>query len=268
MGNVWRILGIVLISMVLGLTSLFLLLFTICGGFSSSGGEGAAVVLVTGALIVCSVAGIVWLGRGIAASRTAPDGLAVAPACAGDGPISGGAPAFAAPRPAQAALAGSDLQLLIFLRILLVAAILFTLGTAATSFIRYQGAGLGSGLAIQLVFSSLFGVLPAILLVLTLRNPPAGLALDAIAGMGIAGILWRVISFGAYGMLSQLANSPELATYLMRMALFTLLDAAIAGLAIALRRKVDTTTFARLIPTTAAFLVWEWLTQMMWRLFV
>jgi len=54
----------------------------------------------------------------------------------------------------------------------------------------------------------------------------------------------------------------------VRMALFTLLDAALAGLAIAVRRKVDTTTWARLLVTTAAFLIWEWLTKMMWRLFV
>jgi hypothetical protein len=268
MGNVWRILGIVLISMVLGLTSLFLLLFTICGGFSSSGGEGAAVVLVTGAIIVCGIAGIVWLGRGIAAARPAPAGLAVQPAYAGDAPIPGGAPVVAAPRPAVAPLARTDLQLLVFLRILLVASILFTLGSTALTFIRYQGAGFSSGLAIQLVFSSLFGVLPAIFLVLTLRNPPSGFALDAIAGMGIAGILFRAGSFAAFGYIRAGLAMPELAMYLMRLALFTLIDAALVGLAIALRRKVDTTTFARLLVTTAAFLIWEWLTQMMWRLFI
>lgn len=268
MGNVWRILGIVLISIVLGLTSLVLLLFTICGGFRSSGGEGAAFVLVTGAILVCGVAGIVWLGRGIVASRPAPAGLAVPPAEAGGAPIPGGAPAYAAPRPAVAPLAGTNLQLLIFLRILLVASILLTLGVTAMSVIRYQGAGFSSGLAIQLVFSSLFGLLPAILLVLTLRNPPAGLALDAIAGMGIAGILFRAGSFATFGYIRAGFAMPELAMFLMRLALFTLIDAALAGLAIALRRKVDTTTWARLLVTTAAFLIWEWLTQMMWRLFI
>jgi hypothetical protein len=262
MGNVWRILGIVTLSIVLGLTSLFLLLFTVCGGFRSSGGEGAAVVLVCGAIFVSGVAGIVWLGRGIAASRQAPEGLAVSPV------QPGGAPGVAATRAVQAPLAGTDLQLLIFLRILLVAAILFTIGASAMTFIRYQGAGFSQGVAIQLVFSSIIGVMPAALLVLTLRNPPSGVALDLIAGMGIAGILWRAITFTTYGILSQLASSPEFAMFVMRAALFTLLDAAIAGLAIAVRRKVDTSTFARLIATTAAFLIWEWLTQMMWRLFI
>src|SRR6185436_5190773 len=151
MGNVWRILGIVTISIVLGLTSLFLLLFTICGGFRSSGGEGAGVVLVCGAIFVCGVAGIVWLGRGIAASRQAPAGLAVPPAQPGGVPIAGGAQAYPAPRPVQAPLAGTDLQLLVFLRILLVGAILFTLGASALSFLRYQGAGFSQGLAVQLV---------------------------------------------------------------------------------------------------------------------
>jgi hypothetical protein len=266
MGNVWRILGIVLISMVLGLTSLFLLLFTICGGFRSSGGEGAAVVLVTGAIIVCGVAGIVWLGRGVAASRQTPDGLAVQPAYASGAPAPASAPGYPAQRPVSAPLAGSDLQLLVLLRILLAASIVLALGATALSFIRYQSAGLSAGLSIQILFSTIVGVMPAALLLLTLRNPPAGLALDAIAGMGIAGILFRGGSFFAYGYLrSGMVNLPE---FLMRMTLFTLLDAALVGLAIAVRRKVDTTTFARLLVTTAAFLIFEWLTQMMWRLFI
>lgn len=266
MGNVWRVLGIVAVSMVLCLASLFLLLFTICGGFKEP--DGAVVGIVTLAIAVGCVALIVWLGRGIVASRLAPAGLAVPPAQAGDAPFPGGAPAYAAPRPAVAPLTGASLQLLVFLRILLVAAILLTLGSTLMTFIRYQGAGFGSGLAIQLVFSSLFGVLPAIILVLTLRNPPAGFALDAIAGMGIAGILFRAGSFAAFGYIRAGLAVPELAMFLMRMALFTLIDAALVGLAIALRRKVDTTTFARLLVTTAAFLIWEWLTQMMWRLFI
>jgi hypothetical protein len=267
MGNVWRILGIVLISMVLGLTSLFLLLFTICGGFRSSGGEGATVVLVSGAIIVCGVAGIVWLGRGIAAARQAPAGLAVAPAYAGE-PAPAGVPAYSTRQPVSAPLAGNDLQLLIFLRILLVASILFTLGASAFTFIRFQNAGFTPGLAIQIVFSSLFGVLPAMLLLLTLRNPPLGLGLDAIAGMSIAGVLFRAGTFVTYGLVSLRSGSVGLLEFLGRLAVFTLIDAAIAGLAIALRRKVDTTTWARLLVTTAAFLVWEWLTQMMWRLFI
>jgi hypothetical protein len=110
------------------------------------------------------------------------------------------------------------------------------------------------------------GVLPSILLLLTLWNPPSGLVLDGIAGMSVAGILWRAGTFVTFGMLrSGMVNLPE---FLMRVAIFTLIDAALAGLAIALRRKVDTSTWARLLVTTAAFLIWEWLTQMMWRLFV
>ena len=266
MGNVWRILGIVLISMVLGLTSLFLLLFTICGGFKSSGGEGAMVMLVSSAIIVGGIAGIVWLGRGIAASRPAPAGLAVPPSHEGVAPHHGGF-AQAVPAAARAPLTGADQQLLIFLRILLVGSILLALGMAALTFVRLQGA-FNTSLSFQMVFAAIIGVLPAALLVLTLRNPPSGVALDLIAGMAIASVLFRGGSLAVYNIVSQLASSPELATYLMRSALFTLLDVAIAGLAIAVRRKVDTTTFARLLITTAGFLIWEWLTQMMWRLFI
>jgi hypothetical protein len=266
MGNVWRILGIVLLSMVLGLTSLFLLLFTVCGGFRSSGGEGATVMLVCGAIFVCGIAGIVALGRGIAAARQATAGLAVPPVAGGAAATPGSTPGMPGPRAPVAALTGSDLQLLIFLRILLVASILFTLGASAFTYIRFQDAGYSPGLAIQFVFSSLIGVLPSVLLVLTLRNPPSGLGLDAIAGMGIASILFRAGSFVSFGILSSgLVNLPE---FLVRMAIFTLIDLAITGLAIAVRRKVDTTTWARLLVTTAAFLIWEWLTKMMWRLFV
>src|SRR6187402_1749971 len=78
MGNVMRVLGIVLASMLLGLTGLFLLLFTICGGLKSSDGGGVLAVCLL--LIVGGVGLIVFLGRGIVATRAASPGLAVPPA--------------------------------------------------------------------------------------------------------------------------------------------------------------------------------------------
>src|SRR5262249_38527119 len=98
-------------------------------------------------------------------------------------------------------------------------------------------------------------------------NPPSGLGLDAIAGMAIAGILFRIGTFVTYGLLTLRSGSVGVTEFLGRMALFTMLDIALAGLAIALRRKGDATTRARRLVTTAAFLIWEWVTQIMWRLF-
>ena len=72
MGNVMRVLGIVLASMLLGLTGLFLLLFTICGGLKSSDGGGVLAVCLL--LIVGGVGLIVFLGRGIVATRAASTG--------------------------------------------------------------------------------------------------------------------------------------------------------------------------------------------------
>src|SRR5215203_5501112 len=78
MGNVLRVLGIVLASMLLGLVGLFLLLFTICGGLKSSDAGGVLAVALL--LMAAGVGLIVFLGRGLAVSRAASRGLAVPPA--------------------------------------------------------------------------------------------------------------------------------------------------------------------------------------------
>ena len=59
MGNVLRVLGIVVASMLLGLVGLFLLLFTICGGLKSSDGGGvlAVCLVLIGVGIVLGFAG-------------------------------------------------------------------------------------------------------------------------------------------------------------------------------------------------------------------
>ena len=80
MGNVPRVLGIVLASMLLGLVALFLLLFTICGGLKSADGGGVLAVCLL--LIAGSIGLIVFLGRGIATARAASPGLAVPPGSA------------------------------------------------------------------------------------------------------------------------------------------------------------------------------------------
>ncbi len=104
MGNVVRVLGVVLASMLLGLVALFLLLFTICGGLKSADGGGVLAVCLL--LIAGSIGLIVFLGRGIATARAASRGLAVPPAGATPAyvpPITPSAPAAsAAPtRPAR-----------------------------------------------------------------------------------------------------------------------------------------------------------------------
>ena len=105
MGNVLRVLGIVVASLLLGLVGLFLLLFTNCGGLRSSEGSGVLAVCVV--LIAGGIALIVFLGRGLSSSRAAR-GLAVAPAVpaqaygaatAGAATLPSGAPMITPPSP-------------------------------------------------------------------------------------------------------------------------------------------------------------------------
>jgi len=201
MGNVLRVLGIVLASMLLGLVGLFLLLFTICGGLESSDGGGVLAVCLL--VMAGSVGLIVFLGRGLAVSRAASRGLAVAPAGAalpaGTSPVYAaagatgmaeepapgtypGAVATAAAPPRRQALplrplAGTDQQALVALRVCLLIYVLFSLGSMAfnvATFGRY-----GGNVAVQLILRSLFSLLPpaALLIAVSVRNPPAALAL-------------------------------------------------------------------------------------------
>ena len=214
MGNVLRVLGIVLASMLLGLVGLFLLLFTICGGLKDS--DGGAILAVCLLLMAGSIGLIVFLGRGIVATRAASRGLAVPPAGAARlrRPIRRrGRPlrrrraddhtgvALRRPRqqrpprhrasPAPRALAGSDRQALVGLRLCLAILILLSLGSMAFNFVNFSR--FGSSVAIQLILRSILALVPpAVLVAVSIRNPPAGGALDAVAGFGIASILFRI----------------------------------------------------------------------------
>jgi hypothetical protein len=173
MGNVLRVLGIIVASMLLALVGLFLLLFSICGGLQSS--EGAGILAICLVLLAGCAGLIVFLGRGLAAGRTAARGLAVPPASM---PAAPAAPGFVVP---LHQLTGTDLQALIGLRACLAIYVLVSLGSmlfTITSVGRYGGA-----VVIQLVLRSLLGILPpaALLIAVSVRNPPAPLALDAAA---------------------------------------------------------------------------------------
>ena len=88
-------------------------------------------------------------------------------------------------------LAGTDLQVLVGLRVCLAILILLSLGSMAFNFVNFGR--FGSSVAIQLTLRSILGLLPpaALLVAVSVRNPPAGAALDAVAGFGIASILFR-----------------------------------------------------------------------------
>ena len=278
MGNVLRVLGIVVAAMVLGLTGLFLLLFTICGGFEAS--EGSIVLMVCLGLIVAAAGTIVVLGRGISAARTTAKGLAVPPAAA---PYGYTAPAEVVQTPGEASVApsvsaqpsrpilplraavplgGIDQQLLIGLRLALGVYVLFLLGSMAFNLANFGR--LGSHVAIQLVGRSILSVLPAVavLLAVSLRNPPAGGALDAAAGLGIASMLFRIgfLTFSALftPAFSQMAGVSSL---IVRLGAFSALEMAIAGLALRLRSRLGPMNPVSILVAIAGFLIWEGLLQ-------
>jgi hypothetical protein len=266
MNNVLRVLGIVLASMVLGLAGLFLLLFTICGGLTSS--DGGAVLAVCLPVMAGCIALIVFLGRGIAVSRAASRGLAVPPA--GAIPVEGApltsSPA-AAPDEARPVLplrpfAGTDLQALIGLRVGLAILILVSLASMIFTFVSFGR--FGSTIATQLTLRSILGLLPpiALLVALSVRNPPAGAALDAAGGFGIASILFRVGYLAYVGVFLDAFRTGQMAlTMLPRLAGYSLLDAGIAGVALYLRSRVGPMNPVALIAATLAFLFWEGLVQ-------
>jgi len=192
MGNVLRVLGIVLASMLLGLVGLFLLLFTICGGLTSS--DAGWILAVCLVVIAGCIALIVFLGRRISTNRATARGLAVPPAVDASDPsaaaLYGTSPPQARPALPLRGLAGTDLQTLVALRVCLAILILLSVGSMIFTFVsigRFGGyGGYGSSLAMQLTLRSILGLLPpvALLVAVSVRNPPAGVALDAVAGFG------------------------------------------------------------------------------------
>lgn len=267
MNNVLRVLGIVAVSMVMSVTALFLILFTICGGFAGSGNSAGLVVVVTAAIFAGGVALIVFLGRGLKASRGpgAPGnlglGLAVPPAGAAPAPYY--APAAVVQRPAVLRTpTAQDVLLLNVLRAALGVLAFLPIVMAAVSFARFQhiSAGLGIQVAVQGVLNALP---PAIMLVvLMLRTPPPGVGLDVTAGMAIASIVYRALFF-TYTMWAwpgySLANN--LPTLFLRLGLFTLLEVAIGVLALVVRNRTGQVNPGAVILAVFGFLFWEAILQ-------
>jgi hypothetical protein len=274
MGNVLRVLGIVLASMLLGLVGLFLLLFTSCGGLKDA--DGGAILAVCLLLMAGGIVLIVFLGRGIVASRAPSPGLAVPsagvapaygePTTTPPSPYMPPAPAASAPPPrpvlALRPFAGSDLQVLVGLRCGLAIIILLSLGSIAFNFASFGR--FGTSVATQLILRSILGLLPpaALLLAVSVRNPPAGAALDAVAGYGVASIIFRFGYLAFAGVFTSVYRQPDiLSSMLVRLAGFSALEAGIAGLALYLRSRVGPINAATLIVATLAFLFWDGLVQ-------
>jgi hypothetical protein len=262
MGNVLRVLGIVAASMILGLAGLVLALFSICGGLKSA--DGGVVLAICLALIAGAVTVIVILGRGLASSRSAQRGLAVAPVgvappadgLAGPPPV--GAPAAMEVRP----LSATDRQVLIGIRVALAVYILLSIGSMAASAFNYRL--YGSSVAIQLMLRNVLALLPPaiVLLAVSVRTPPAGTALDAAAGLGIASILFRFGFVGFSGLLtSTFTQTPDMAFLLLRMAAFSAIEAVVAGLALHLRSRLGPANVGAVIVATLVFLLWDGLVQ-------
>jgi hypothetical protein len=209
---------------------------------------------------------------------TAPDGtpMITPPSPYAPSPAPGAYPPPAAPAAAAAApvrpsrpvvplrpLGGTELQVLIGLRVALVVYILLSVGSMFLNVANFSR--FGSGVAIQLILRNIVSLLPpaAMLVAVSMRNPPAGGALDATAGMAVASILFRFGYFGFNSLFTpafaQMAGLPLL---LMRMGAYSALEVATAGMALYLRTRIGPLNPASLILCTIAFLFWEALVQM------
>lgn len=253
MGNVLRVLGIVVASMVVGVSALVLVIFTICGGFKNPGPESTMTLVVCLSCIAGAITAIVFLARGIKPSGSTQPGLAVPPA-----------------PPAPAArigpLTGTELQGLIFLRIALAAYILLALASTALSSIVL--ARLEPRFLLMNATQTLLNVLPGVLALLLLRNPPSGLATDLAIAPAAAAILYRLVYTGGMAAFSGLLERmPQPATFLLRLAVFTALEGAIIWLGTMVRRRADAGNYGRLIGLIIAFLVYEAMSGFVFYLF-
>jgi hypothetical protein len=298
MGNVLRVLAIVAASVLLGLAGLFLLLFTICGGLQSK--EGGSILAICLAVIAGAITVIVAFGRALVSSNKVAQGLAVPPSVVVPPPgyatpAPAGAPTITpqspyAPSPAPGAyqplgtvpaatapyprasrpvvplrpFGGSDLQVLIGLRVALAVYILVSVGSMFLNLVTYSR--VPGNLAIQLLLQNMISVLPpaAVLIAVSIRNPPAGGALDATVGLAVASIMFR---FGYMGFSSLIttayANMAVMPSMLLRMGAYSALEATIAGLALYLRSRIGPLNPAGLVLATVAFLFWEGIAQAM-----
>ena len=163
-------------------------------------------------------------------------------------------------------LTGTDRQVLIAIRIALAVYVLLSFGSMVYSLIsfgRYSAA-----VSVQLILRNVLATLPyvAVLFAVSIRTPPAALALDAAAGLGIASILFRFGFLAFSGMFfSASGQLPALMILLLRLAAFTALEAAIVGMAIYLRGRVGPLKPIALIVVTLAFLLWGGMVQAVMR---
>jgi hypothetical protein len=260
MGNVLRILGIVAASMVAGIAALVLLLFTVCGGFDRPSREGTMTVAICIACIGGAITAIIFLARSIKPSASYQAGLAVPPSAhvpsgAYPGAVYPGAP-HATPAAPASALTGNELQWLIFLRIALGAYVLLAFASTAIGSVAL--ARVAPRFLMMIVTQSVLNVLPSVLALLILRNPPSGLAADFAIAPAAASILYRLFSTGGMIVFSgMLERMPQPATFLLRLAMFTALEAAIIWLGAMVRRRADAGHYGRLIGLIVAFLCYE-----------
>jgi hypothetical protein len=264
MGHVLRILGIIAISMVMGLVALFLLLFTICGGFRRAGPEEAALVIGCVVVILGGVAALVWLGRGLTRALPARSGLAVPPS-AGAGAAAGPyvpaeTPALQASAPAAARprLRGKDFQWLVLLRVALAAYAFLIFGSTAISYVSMMQ--VSAGFALPMFAGATIGLAPFLLVLLLLRDPPSPLALDLAAGMAAGSIVFRIL-WSVFMSLTWRADAMAMPAMLGRLVVFSAVEAAIVVLALQLRKSVEPGTWGRLVAIGAGFAVWEWISQ-------
>jgi hypothetical protein len=270
MGNVLRVLGIVAASVVAGLAALVLLIFTVCGGFKEPGREGTMLLAGCLAVIGASMTAIIALARSLKPSTPYQMGLAVPPAA----PIPSGAypgavypgTAYAARPAAAGALTGTELQWLIFLRIALGAYLLLAFASTATSMVGL--ARFEPRVTMMVVTQSVLNVLPSVLALLILRNPPSGLAADLAIAPAAASILYRFFYTGGMIVFSgMLQRMPQPASFLLRLAMFTALEGAIIWLGAMVRRRADAGNYARLIGLIVAFVVYEAMSGFVYYLF-
>ena len=261
MGNVLRVLGIVAASMVAGLAALVLLIFTVCGGFQHPSRESTMLLGGCLAAIGGSVTAIIALARGIKSSVPSHAGLAVPPQAMPSDAYPGavlpaGTYAYTPASAPAGALTGTELQWLILLRIALGAYILF--GFASTAIGSVALARSQPRFLLLIAMQSVMNVLPSALALLLLRNPPSGLAADLAIAPAAASILYRIVYTGGMVAFSGLLERmPQPASFLLRLAMFTALEAAIIWLGAMVRRRADAGNYARLIGLVVAFLIWE-----------
>jgi hypothetical protein len=265
MGNVLRILGIIAISMVIGLVALFLLLFTICGGFRTAGPEEGILVIVCAAVILGGVAAIVWLGRGLTKAQPAQVGLAVPPA---DRPIAPYAAVGAAIPQAQLAeprprLKGQEFQWLVLLRIALAGYAFMTFGSTALAYVSMMQVS-ASTFALPMFAGAVIGAAPFILVLVLLKDPPSAVVLDLAAGMAGGSIVFRILWWLFMSLTWQMGSGADMLPAMIgRLVLFSAVEAGIVALAVLLRKRIESGNWGRLIAIGVGFAVYEWISQTM-----